>query len=823
MNSLYFADLLRPIFRSILLLQIRMRCPTNGRLDSRSRNGSDRRIALYLCMIIVSFLLLPGANNAAAQGALTNGWTHTGTISPAGDSDSWTFSASTGDRIVLRVGEITQTGSFSPRIRLSTPNAVQQAVASGTVAAEISVTATNTGTFTVIVDDVVSTTATGTYRLTLAKSPGAISVAPGDEGGPLTNGVMHTGTLDVGDLDVWTLTATNGDTLTLAIGETVAGSSLTPALWLYGPDGKLLDSGSGTAAAQVSFRATNSGSFIVVAGDFSSAFAGSGTYRLTLARTGSPVVVSTGDEGGPLANGATYNGVIEVGDLDVWTLTANSGDNLTIAMGESVSGSTLTPVVWLYGPDGRLLNSGYGTAAIQVSFRATNSGTFLVVAGDFSTGFGGSGAYRLTLAKTGSSFLVSAGDEGGPLTNGVMHTGNIYVGDVDMWSFTANAGESIDLRIGEAVNGSPLTPAVWLYGPDGRLLDSGYGTVAAPASFRATNSGTFLVVVGDFSTGYVGSGAYRLTLARTGDPIVILPGDEGGPLANGVMHSGTIDLGDLDTWSFTATNGDSITVGMGEIVNASTLTPVLWLYGPDGRLLDSGYGTAAIQVGFRATNSGTFTVVAGDFSSAYAGSGTYRLTLAKAPGEVFTTPGDEGGPLNGTNTYDGTLDVGDLDVFYFTACVGDTLTVRMDELVTGSSLTPYLRLYGRNGVLIRSAFGTATAQVSAPATNNGTFTLVVGDFSNGFVGSGKYHLTVNGLSAGLKLCVPSIAGANVSLTEIGGQAGGTFVVYTHTNVTDLSTLWLPIRTNQFDQFGVSTVTNAFNSAEPQRYFRLWVP
>ena len=73
------------------------------------------------------------------QGALTNGWTHTGTIAPAGEVDSWTFSATNGGRIVIRIGEISQTNNFTPRILLLTPNAVQQATASGTVAAEISV------------------------------------------------------------------------------------------------------------------------------------------------------------------------------------------------------------------------------------------------------------------------------------------------------------------------------------------------------------------------------------------------------------------------------------------------------------------------------------------------------------------------------------------------------------------------------------------------------------------------------------------------------------------------------------------------------------
>src|SRR5262245_49393344 len=78
--------------------------------------------ALIFCLGLL--LITLWTNNALAQGALTNGWTHTGAISSAGESDSWTFSAASGDRIVIRVGEITQTNAFTPRIRLQNPSAV---------------------------------------------------------------------------------------------------------------------------------------------------------------------------------------------------------------------------------------------------------------------------------------------------------------------------------------------------------------------------------------------------------------------------------------------------------------------------------------------------------------------------------------------------------------------------------------------------------------------------------------------------------------------------------------------------------------------------
>ena len=84
------------------------------------------------------------------------------------------------------------------------------------------------------------------------------------------------------------------------VGEVVSGSSLLPWLRLYGPNGALLGSSFSGFAAEVAVAATNAGTFLVVVGDGNAGFTGSGTYRLTLARTGVAVVISAGDEGGPI-------------------------------------------------------------------------------------------------------------------------------------------------------------------------------------------------------------------------------------------------------------------------------------------------------------------------------------------------------------------------------------------------------------------------------------------------------------------------------------------------------------------------------------------
>ena len=353
---------------------------------NRVRRGAAW-VALTLAMLVSS--------TAGAQGAISSGETLTGTISPVGDSDTWTFSANTGDAIVIRVGEITQTGNFTPRIRLFSPGAVLLATAQSSVGAEIVTTAASSGTFSVIVDDAAGTTATGTYRLSLARTGGAVTVTPGDQGGPLTNGALHTGTIDVGDLDVYTVSANVGESIVVRASEVTAGSPLTPWLRIYSPTGALLDTHATAGGAEVAVTAASNGTYLVVLADNSSFYGGSGPYRLTLAKTGTPVTVSPGDEGGPLPTGQSI-ATIDLGDLDVWTAYFNAGDGIAITMQEITSGGPLTPWLRVYSPTGTLVGNNSGSATAQVTVTAPTTGVYIVLAGDISSFYGGSGAYRLT-------------------------------------------------------------------------------------------------------------------------------------------------------------------------------------------------------------------------------------------------------------------------------------------------------------------------------------------------------------------------------------------------------------------------------------------
>src|SRR5439155_7108 len=100
-------------------------------------------------------------------------------------------------------------------------------------------------------------------------------------------------------------------------------------------------------------------------------------------------------------------------------------------------------------------------------------------------------------------------------------------------------------------------------------------------------------------------------------------------MTDGATNAGTIYLGDLDTWTFTATQGDYIALSMGAVAPISAhFAPWIRLVSPTGALLgNSATGPGASDIAATAPTSGTYTVIVGSYLSGYYdGTGNYLLT-----------------------------------------------------------------------------------------------------------------------------------------------------------------------------------------------------
>ena len=603
--------------------------------DAKARATALRRL---VWLAVLSLLVSGGL--AHAQGTLTNGETHTGNIASSGQIDSWTFSATIGDHINLGIGEVEPTNNFSPWLRLLGPTGTLLANTANTVADQIyNVTAPQTGTYTVQVASYINVpNGTGGYTLTLAKAPGPFVVTAGDEGGPLTNGSNHSGTMALGDIDMWTFSAAIGDHINLGISEVEPTVGLAPWLRVVGPNGTLLANTANTVADQVyNLTAPLTGTYTVLVSSYINALPGTGGYVLTLAKAPGAFTLSTGDQGGAMTNGTNHAGAITSGDIDMWTFSAAIGDHINLGISEVEPTVGLAPWLRVVGPNGTLLANTANTVADQVyNLTAPLTGTYTVLVSSYINALPGTGDYVLTLAKAPGAFTLSSGDQGGAMTNGANHAGAITSGDIDMWTFSAGIGEHINLGITEIEPTNGLSLWLRVVGPTGTLHANTATTVADQVyNLTAPLSGTYTVLVSSYINALPGTGDYVLTLAKAPGAFTVSSGDQGGRAAIGAVNSGAITSGDIDMWTFVANAGNSITASLAEVEPTVALSPWMRLIGPTGTLLASTTGTVSTQINnLIAPVSGTYTLLVSSYINALPGTGGYTLLITGVPPQL---------------------------------------------------------------------------------------------------------------------------------------------------------------------------------------------
>ena len=473
---------------------------------------------------------------AFAQGALTNGDTHTGTIATPGQIDVWTFSAAQGNYIALEIAEIVANPDpgFMPYMRLVNHDTGEIIMTvTGALAAQIAVNAASTATYDVFVRDSNINrpgTALGSYTVTLVKAPGALVVPTGDQGGAMTNGGNHAGSIFAGDLDAWTFTAAKDDYIALSIAEVLELDPMfRPWIRLLGPDGGVIGNPQGALAAHIAARAPLSGVYTVVVSDSAENVEPShqGNYILRLVKTGAPVTVPVGDEGGAMLPGANYVGAITIGDLDPYTFTALPGDYIAIKIGEVVLSQTdpfFMPWIRLIGPDGAVVLSVTGDLTAAIAATATLSGTYTLLVADSGLNREPSheGSYLLTMFRAPGTFVVPPGDHGGTLLNNVTRSGAIYSGDLDEWRFAATSGHALTVTVTDVIADPAFSPWIRLIGPTGSVVAQVSGVTTATiniVSLAAT--GVYTVIVGDNDINHEGSAIGNYTITAIGvDPNV---------------------------------------------------------------------------------------------------------------------------------------------------------------------------------------------------------------------------------------------------------------------------------------------------------------
>src|ERR1035441_732350 len=123
---------------------------TNPILPFAPTNSNVPAITFRLILCLAAL-----CSGVAGAQTLSSGGNYDGTIL-LGQTNTWTFSANVGDRIVLRGAALTSTNNFEPWLRIYNPTGVLIADSGvndgGITVEELALTATNSGTYTVLID-----------------------------------------------------------------------------------------------------------------------------------------------------------------------------------------------------------------------------------------------------------------------------------------------------------------------------------------------------------------------------------------------------------------------------------------------------------------------------------------------------------------------------------------------------------------------------------------------------------------------------------------------------------------------------------------------
>lgn len=512
----------------------------------------------------------------------------------------------------------------------------------------------------------------------------------------------------VGDVDTYFVSAGAGSDILFSIGET-GGAGASLLVDAFAPNGDLLlsrtiDTGFDIDLSNVAV----SGSYRFVVREFGNNTTVS--YRITA------VVADTivDADNVHIESGQTAIGTIDNGDIDTFTIDAAPGSDLLFTIGET-AGAGVSLAVDVYGPNGQFVRRQALDTGFEINLSSIPGGRYTYVVREF--GSNGSVSYSLTAVTPGASVV----QDNQHVTSGQFVAGNIGAGDIDTFTIDAAEGADLFLSIGETA-GSGVSLSADLYGPEGQFL----ARQSLDTSFKLDRfnvpAGRYTYVVRE--NGGNGAVSYSMT-AVSADNIV---DTDNLAITSGQFVVGTIDIGDIDTYTFQGTPGADLHFTIGE-TGGSGVSLMVELYDPAGNFVFGESVDTGFSIELSNMVAGTYTAVVREGVAANAVS--YALTAVVADGQVDT---DNVALVSGQDTT-GTIDIGDVDTFTISANAGDDLIFDIQE-TGGSGFFMRVDLYGPNGQFLATQSTDTTISIDViNLLQTGTYTYVVRDFNGNTAGS----------------------------------------------------------------------------------------
>jgi hypothetical protein len=437
----------------------------------------------------------------------------------------------------------------------------------------------------------------------------------------------------------------------------------------------------------------------------------------------------------PIGFGQPIAGSIDqAGEQDEYCFSASGGDTLIVRL--QLTKGVLAPEVRLCSADGTELQRwwNYGGQPLDTEASLPADGQYKILVCDHWVG--STGNYLLYIERRNKPTQVTPISFGEPVS-GSMDSGV----KVDFYSFSANAGDTVILRL--QVTKGVLAPEVSLWSADGTELQRWWNYGGQPLDTEASlpADGQYKILVCDHWVGSTGN--YLLYIERRNKPTHVTPISFGEPV------SGSTDSGvKVDFYSFSANAGDTVILRLQ--VTKGVLAPEVSLWSADGTKLQRwwNYGGQPLDIEQSLPTSGEYKILVCDH---WVGStGSYSIYVQRFPNPGHATQVKLGEPVSGS------IGSGvEADTYVFSGNGGDCLTIWLDK--TSGSLTPEVKLYGPDGGLVQTRWNNDELEIQGGLPRTGQYGILVCDHYVSYTGG--YTLSIAGESPmRLTAGVPHTAG-----------------------------------------------------------------
>ena len=377
----------------------------------------------------------------------------------------------------------------------------------------------------------------------------------------------------------------------------------------------------------------------------------------------------------PIKSGETLSSTIAESGGEAWfSFSAGAGDIVNILA--VCSASNIEPRMTLMGPDGSIIDNDY-----SYSGRAWIGGQMLYQTGVYFIRLSDNqnvrvGSFKISLVQTHNSLVSASDPDGGPISSGDFKTGYLGIGDIDAYSFNAQAGDTISTYID--VMRQDRSMNVYLQTPSGDLITCYYGSLA----MQLPETGTYFILAVPGDSAEVGNYVISFFLKpMNGSPLGITP------IESGETLTGHLNIGECDAYASVADAGNTLTVNTAVI--SGDLNLGMTIIQPDGSRLQNLWSNNTQRL----SQTGTYYILCSNGSACC--SGDYTISLILTPGNTSSTQDPDGGPIESGEVKYGHLGVGDLDAFTMHADAGDILAAQAIDKNGRASM--YLKMISPSG------------------------------------------------------------------------------------------------------------------------------